>query len=303
MGSLDKVLDPASLASLPDHFYQWIADAWPEQVGDICRTMGEKPPLTLRINQRKTTRENYLALLAERDIPGKATAESPLGVQPLSPMNVEDIPMFVQGWVSVQVESAQLCLPALQMEDGQRVLDACAAPGGKTCAMLESVADLRLTAIDLETRINTIQENFQRLGLDARVHATRLQDYALEWDQEPFDRILLDAPCSGSGVIRRHPDIRFRRQPDDLQRFASQQLELLETAWPMLSETGVLLYVTCSILPTENDDVIDSFISRNPRVNASRPEGIDGCATRYGIQRLPGLHDGDGFYYCLLGKL
>jgi 16S rRNA (cytosine967-C5)-methyltransferase len=300
---LEAALRPDQRASLPGHFHRWIADAWPGQVETICSALAEKPPLTLRVNGRKTKRADYLALLREQDMSADPCAESVRGVNLCDPVGVDAIPMFADGWVSVQDESAQLCVPVMQLQSGMRVLDACAAPGGKSCAMLEAEPGILLTVVDLPGRVDAIRDNLRRLGLDAEVHENGLQAYAEGWEGEKFDRILLDVPCSGSGVVRRHPDIPHRRQPGDPERFAEQQLELLETAWEMLSRGGGLLYVTCSILPTENDDVIHSFLGRHGEATASVPDLITGINTRHGLQRLPGVHSGDGFYYCALGKL
>ena len=160
-----------------------------------------------------------------------------------------------------------------------------------------------LTAVDLPERSERIRENLRRIGLHAEVRDNGLEELADWWEGDPVDRILLDAPCSGTGVIRRHPDIRHRRLAGDLERFADQQGRLLDTAWPLLAPAGKLLYVTCSILPGENDGVVGAFLARHDSAKAEIPGEIPGMPTRYGIQRLPGVHSGDGFYYCRLGKL
>lgn len=211
--------------------------------------------------------------------------------------------MFAEGWVSVQDESAQLCTGEMFLAPGQRVLDACAAPGGKTCAVLEAEPLVKLTAVDLPERIETIKQNLARVGLQAELRDSGLEEYSDWWDGKYYDRILLDVPCSGTGVIRRHPDIRHRRQQGDFERFSAQQLDLLEDAWPMLAGSGMLLYVTCSIMPAENDEVIRQFIARHSDASVQLIDTIAGINTEYGIQRLPGVHSGDGFYYCRLNKL
>lgn len=300
---LEEELTPAQRMSLPTHLHQWIQQAWPDHAGAIFRAFNERPPMTLRINPLKTTREDYRMLLDDRGIGAEITRDSPVGMNLASPSGVGAIPMFEEGWVSVQDESAQLCVAAMGLRPGLRVLDACAAPGGKTCAFLESEPGIRLTAVDLPERADGIRQNLRRIGLEAEIRTGGLEELAdwREWD--PWDCILLDVPCSGTGVIRRHPDIRHRRQPGDLERFATQQRHLLETAWELLVPGGTLLYVTCSIMPRENDGVIDGFLRRHTSARVNPLAGIPGLATRHGIQRLPGVHDGDGFYYCRLGKL
>ncbi len=301
--ALESSLTPAQQASLPEHVYEWIRQSWPDHAKTVYNGLQERPPLTLRVNQQKTTPAEYLDLLAAQEITATTTAESPWGIVLDKPMAVHDIPLFAEGWASVQDESAQLCTLAMDLAPGQQVLDACAAPGGKTGAMLEFEPGIRLTAVDLPDRSEGIHENLRRIGLQADVLENGLEALAGEWDGDPLDRILLDAPCSGTGVIRRHPDIRHRRRPGDLARFAEQQGRLLDIAWEMLAGGGKLLYVTCSIMPVENDAVIEAFLARHGDAIVEVPGNIQGIATPHGIQRLPGVHDGDGFYYCRLGKL
>jgi len=303
LAELESKLTPAQSVAFPDFFYTAILEAWPDLSAQIFDASNQKPPLTLRINRQKTKREDYLKLLVEKKIEAVETKDSELGVVISQPRPVSELPMFSEGWVSVQDESAQLCTEAMQLEKNLRMLDGCAAPGGKTCAMLESEPSLNMTAVDLPERVFSIEQNLERLGLNAIVRDMGLEEYSDWWDEQPWDRILLDVPCSGSGVIRRHPDIRHRRQPGDLERFASQQLELLKTAWVMLAEHGVLLYVTCSLLPQENDGVISAFLEKESGVEVRPLPSVGGLATQHGRQRLPGIHEGDGFYYCLLAKL
>lgn len=303
LADLEAALTPAQRVSLPAHVHQWILQAWPDHAPAVFRAYGERPPMTLRTNRLKTTREGYRALLADRGIAADITRDSPVGVNLACPADVDAIPMFEEGWVSVQDESAQLCLAAMDLRPGLRVLDACAAPGGKTCALLESEPGIRLTAVDLPERVDGIRQNLRRIGLGADVWGGGLEELADWREWGPWDSILLDAPCSGTGVIRRQPDIRHRRQPGDLERFAAQQRHLLDVAWELLVPGGMLLYVTCSIMSLENDEVIDGFLGRHSGARVHPLADIPGLATRHGIQRLPGVHDGDGFYYCRLGKL
>jgi len=303
LDQFEQLLTPAQQAAFPQFLHDAIVAAWPEQATQVFAASNQKPPMTLRVNSQKTTREGYLEMLASHDFNATPTPESDTGIVLEQPLPVTELPFFKEGWVSVQDESAQLCTGEMRLANGMRVLDGCAAPGGKTCAMLEAEPGITLTAVDLPERVESIQQNLDRLGLDATILDMGLEEYGDWWDGKPWDRILLDVPCSGSGVIRRHPDIRHRRQPGDLERFASQQLELLDTAWNMLAPGGALLYVTCSILPGENDEVIEGFLDRVSGAGVDAVNGVGGIETRYGRQRLPGFHTGDGFYYCRLVKL
>ena len=182
------------------------------------------------------------------------------------PRDVRSLPGFAEGWISVQDEAAQLAADLLDLAPGQRVLDACCAPGGKTCHILEAEPALAgVVAVDLEAkRLVRVRENLERLGLSAELIAADGRDTATWWDGKPFQRILLDAPCSATGVIRRHPDIKLTRQPDDIAALAVLQGELLDAMWPTLEVGGILLYATCSTLPTENTEVIEAFLARTP---------------------------------------
>ncbi len=300
--AMEQSLTASQKCAFPPFLYQAICDCWSEQAAAIFAASNQKPPMTLRVNKQKTTRENYLSLLDSRQMPGRQTLDSELGLIMEQPTTVDKLPMFTEGWASVQDESAQLCTVMLSLQPGLRVLDACAAPGGKTCAMLEAEPTIQLTAVDLPERVEGIRQNLERTGLQADIQDAGLEQFAAWWNGEPWDRILLDVPCSGTGVIRRHPDIRHRRQPGDFERFAHQQLNLLNIAWPMLRHNGMLLYVTCSIMTIENDQVIEQFVSSRQDVVVESIRHIPGLEMRYGKQRLPGIHGGDGFYYCRLKK-
>jgi 16S rRNA (cytosine967-C5)-methyltransferase len=303
ISAMEQSLTPSQNCAFPPFLYQAISDCWADQAAEIFAASNQKPPMTLRINKQKTTRKDYLSLLNSRQMPALQTLDCDTGLVMKQPTTVDKLPMFAEGWVSVQDESAQLCTAALLLQPGLRVLDACAAPGGKTCAILESEPGIQLTAIDLPERVEGIRQNLERTGLQAEIQDAGLEQFADWWDGKPWDRILLDVPCSGTGVIRRHPDIRHRRLPGDFERFARQQLDLLNIAWPMLGKSGILLYVTCSIMTIENDQVIENFVAGNENVTVEPINHIQGLETRYGLQRLPGVHDSDGFYYCRLRKL
>ncbi len=318
--------------AFPVWLYREIRAHWPAHYAAVLAASNCKPPLTLRVNQRRISRAAYLNQLAQADIAAQPTEHSEWGVTLLNPRPVERIPGFAEGWISVQDEAAQLAGSAFSEAAsgaafgvGERVLDACAAPGGKTCLLLETQPQLaELVAVDLPTRLATLQQNLTRLGLQTASNADTKADADTDtntnpgiktkvaviaadlsqpttwWDGRLFDRILLDAPCSGSGVIRRHPDIKHRRAPQDIAHFARQQFTLLANAWSLLANGGTLLYVTCSILPTENDAVIEAFLNQQPDARAQPLHAPAGLATRFGRQRLPGVHPGDGFYYCRL---
>jgi len=197
-----------------------------------------------------------------------------------------------------------LAASLLNLEEGQRILDACAAPGGKTCHILESEPGLaELVALDKDQRrLERIQENLQRLALNARVLAADATKPDTWWDGKPFDRILIDAPCSGSGVIRRHPDIKLLRRPADVDKLAAQQLKVLSALWPLLKEGGLILYATCSILPIENDGVIERFLQQEPTASSLAIEADWGTGSIYGRYLLPEADRSDGFFYARLIK-
>jgi 16S rRNA (cytosine967-C5)-methyltransferase len=219
-------------------------------------------------------------------------------------MDVSLLPEFANGYISVQDEAAQLAAPLLLLEPGQIVLDACCAPGGKTCHILESQPDLaRVVAVDLEPRrLTRVEENLQRLGLEAEIIAADAGDTQQWWDGQHFDRILIDAPCSASGVIRRHPDIKILRKPADIAKLSAIQLLLINKLWQTLKTGGILLYATCSVLPDENDQVIEQFLAANADASLLNIDADWGIKTDYGRQLFPKINGNDGFYYSRLQK-
>ena len=291
------------VAGFPQHLYDLIGNDWPDYRERIVAGSNRKPPLTLRVNRRFCSRAGYESCLARRGIGFVPVADSPSGLTLDNPLPVNDIPGFADGRVSVQDESAQLVATALELSDGQRVLDGCAAPGGKTGLMLEAVSgSLDLVAVDLPHRVSAIHENLRRLNLDAHVVGADLTRTGSWWDGRPFDRILLDVPCSGSGVIRRRPDIKRHRRLSDIEQFAGLQCAMLESVWPLLAPGGLALYVTCSIFRAENDQVIEKFVKRKNDYELQCLSEEFGIATQFGRQRLPGVHGGDGFYYAGIRK-
>lgn len=297
--------DPVVRTAHPRWLQKSLKAFWPEQWEAICAANNAHPPMILRVNRRHHSRDAYLALLAEAGIAASPCRYSRDGILLAEACDVRGLPGFAEGWVSVQDEAAQLAADLLELAPGQRVLDACCAPGGKTCHLLEAEAGLgEVVAIDLEEkRLARVRENLERLGLDARLIACDARDTASWWDGKPFQRILLDAPCSATGVIRRHPDIKLTRQADDIPALAALQGELLDALWPTLEVGGMLLYATCSSLPTENTDVIDAFLARTPGARELDLATEAGLRQSHGRQLLAQEGGHDGFYYAKLIKI
>ena len=220
-----------------------------------------------------------------------------------TPRAVQALPGFAEGWWSVQDAGAQLAAPLLEIEPGMRVLDACAAPGGKACHLLERCSDIDLVALDVQaSRLRRVRENLDRLGLHATVIEGDASAVGEWWDARQFDAILVDAPCSGTGVMRRHPDIKVLRRPGQIREAIVQQSTILMTAWLLLREGGRLLYATCSVLPDENEEVIGAFLRLFPEA-IEQPIDIPGARRlEHGTQLLPRIGGNDGFYYALLQK-
>jgi len=281
-----------------------LSKAWPDQYRIILDGNNQRPPMCLRTNRLRTSREDYLQTLTAGQIAATVAPYSSQGIYLAQPRNVHELPGFADGLASVQDEAAQLCAPLLDVAAGQRVLDACCAPGGKTCHVLESEPQLaELVALDVDAqRLTRVAENLSRLNLSATLKADNALDVAAWWDGKPFDRILLDAPCSASGVIRRHPDIKLLRKAGDIAKLAEMQFQLLTALWQTLKPGGRLLYATCSVLPQENDQVVQRFIASREDCIASVIETPWGIATQYGRQLLPQPQGHDGFYYASLAK-
>ena len=300
--SLEK--DPVVLTAHPRWLQKSLKAFWPDDWLAICEANNSHPPFTLRVNQRVSSRDEYLAKLTEAGIAGHATPFSPDGITLVTPCDVTGLPGFTEGAVSVQDEAAQLAAQLLLLEPGQRVLDACCAPGGKTCHILETQPLLsEVVAIDLEPqRLERVKENLTRLKLNATLIAGDARATEHWWDGQTFQRILLDAPCSATGVIRRHPDIKLTRQADDIAPLAQLQGELLDALWPTLADNGILLYATCSTLPTENTEVIAAFLQRTNDAQELPFSAAFGKAQPHGRQLLAQVGGHDGFYYARLIK-
>ncbi|ANY85693.1 MULTISPECIES: 16S rRNA (cytosine(967)-C(5))-methyltransferase RsmB [Pseudomonas] len=301
----DMERDPVVRTAHPRWLQKALKAFWPEQWEAICAANNAHPPMILRVNRRHHSRDAYLALLAEAGISASPCQYSRDGILLAEACDVRGLPGFAEGWVSVQDEAAQLAADLMELAPGQRVLDACCAPGGKTCHLLEAEAGLgEVVAIDLEAkRLARVRENLDRLKLDAQLIACDARDTTSWWDGKPFQRILLDAPCSATGVIRRHPDIKLTRQADDIPALAALQGELLDALWPTLEVGGMLVYATCSSLPTENTDVIDAFLARTPGARELDLALDAGVRQPHGRQLLAQEGGHDGFYYAKLIKI
>jgi 16S rRNA (cytosine967-C5)-methyltransferase len=295
--------DSAALAH-PDWLVKSLRRCWPEDWRQILTENNQRPPMTLRVNRQRRERDAYLADLAAAGLAGHPTPHAAQGVTLAEPVDVDVLPGFAQGQVSVQDAAAQLAAPLLAPAPGERVLDACAAPGGKTAHLLEYEPSLQgLVALDKDPeRLARLHENLARLGLQAAAACADAAAPDRWWDGARFQRILLDAPCSATGIIRRHPDVKLLRRADQIAGLVSQQERLLVALWPLLAPGGTLLYATCSVLCEENDAQIARFVASRRGVDVQPIEASWGRALRYGRQVLPGEEEMDGFYYALLRK-
>ncbi|MDE2070182.1 MAG: 16S rRNA (cytosine(967)-C(5))-methyltransferase RsmB [Gammaproteobacteria bacterium] len=301
------------MTELPQHeaaYYahpRWLLERirqdWPDHWREILAAGNQRPPLTLRVNRLRRTRAALLVELAAAGIAAQACGFSAAGVTVLEPFDVRTQPGFAAGHFSVQDEAAQLAAELLEVHAGMRVLDACAAPGGKTCHLLECCPQAQLLALDNDAgRAQKIHQNLQRLGLAAEVKVADATQPDTWWDGRPFERILLDAPCSASGVIRRHPDIKVRRRPEEVSALVAMQAQMLAALWPLLASGGKLLYVTCSLLAEENAAQVDKFLAAHADARALPIAAHWGVASPPGRQILAGESRMDGFYYACLHK-
>jgi 16S rRNA (cytosine967-C5)-methyltransferase len=296
--------DRTAAALHPAWLIRRIEQDWPEQAADVLAANNRHPPLTLRINVLHGSRDDYLARLAAQRVAAAPVSACDSAVALEKPLPVEQLPGFAQGDVSVQDCAAQLAASLLEAQAGQRVLDICAAPGGKTAHILETQPHIKqLLAVDVDPeRLRRVAENLQRLGLRAQLLAGDAAHPETWWDGRAFQRILLDAPCSALGVIRRHPDIKLLRKPDDIAQLAALQRTILDAAWPLLAPGGLLLYATCSILKQENESQIAAFLARRRDAVEVPIHAAWGMERTHGRQILPGDADMDGFYYARLRK-
>lgn len=295
--------DDTARFSHPDWLIQQLKRDWPDHWSQIPEANNEDPPLTLRVNPLHIDRDAFMALPAVAALDPVPHPLAPQAVVLREGTDVRGLPGFDEGWFSVQDAAAQLAAHLLNPQPGERILDACAAPGGKTTHLLELTRDqAHVLALEKDpTRIERLHENLERLRLHAQVRQGDAACPDAWWDGEPFDRILLDAPCSATGIIRRHPDIKWHRTHEDIEALTRTQAAILDALWPLLKPGGRLLYATCSVLAAENREQIDAFLTRTPE---ARPVSIDTlpCQGTPGCQLLPGVQNMDGFFHALLEK-
>lgn len=289
--------------SSPAWWIEQLQQDWPEHWQLILEGSNQRAPMVLRVNTQQCGRDTYLEQLQEE---GTGASPHPLvdsAIELDTPVPVDSLPGFIDGRVSVQDAAAQLAAVQLMPGPGQRVLDACAAPGGKTGHILELQPDVSLLALDNEPeRLENVQDNLRRLQLKAETLCADAGATADWWDGKMFDRILLDAPCSASGVVRRHPDIRQLRRASDLPQLSAQQQRLLNALWPLLAPGGILLYATCSVFRCENTGVVEAFLAEHDDA-AELPLDVEwGHPQSVGRQLFPGEQGVDGFYYARLIK-
>ena len=300
----EAVLAKAKLSEVGRYAYpQWWIDKlrgqYPTHFAAALAAGNLHPPFTLRVNRRRLARDDYLQLLKLHAIAASAVGAD--GVTLARALPVGRLPGFADGQVSVQDAAAQRAAPLLDARPGMRVLDACAAPGGKTTHLLE-IADIDLTALDNDgTRLALVRQNLQRLRLQARLLAADVNDAGAWWDGQPFARILADVPCSASGVVRRHPDIKWLRRASDVAQFARQQARMLDSLWRLLASGGKLLYTTCSIFQEENSLQIEAFLARHADAKLLPLCGLKILDRAPEGQLLPD-NEHDGFFYALLQK-
>ncbi|HEV7489990.1 MAG TPA: 16S rRNA (cytosine(967)-C(5))-methyltransferase RsmB [Rhodanobacteraceae bacterium] len=294
--------DEVSRTAHPRWFIDALRRDWPDDADAILAANNFEAPLTLRVNRRRGERSALLERFLAEGIAAAAHADVAEAIVLERSTDVTRLPGYAEGLFSVQDGAAQRVADVLDLADGQRVLDACAAPGGKAAHMLER-AELDLVALDLdETRVARIRENLKRLGLQANTLSGDAMHRETWWDGRPFDRILIDAPCSATGIVRRQPDIKLHRRAGDIAGFAATQLGLLGALWPLLAPGGRLVYATCSVLRAENDAVIGTFRAALADVRIVPVPAGFGRTAGDGRQNLPGVGGMDGFYYAILEK-
>ncbi|MGF1717244.1 16S rRNA (cytosine(967)-C(5))-methyltransferase RsmB [Photobacterium chitinilyticum] len=282
----------------PGWLLKLLKQGYPEQFESVIEANNTKAPMWLRVNRRHHSRDEYRELLNAEGISTDLHPEAQDALRLHSPCDVSKLPGFADGWVSVQDAAAQLSVEYLAPQAGELILDCCAAPGGKTAHIMERQPEAQVVAIDCdEQRLARVHDNLQRLKLDAKVLCADARYPDQWWQGEQFDRILLDAPCSATGVIRRHPDIKWLRRADDIEALAQLQAEIVDAMWQQLKPGGTLVYATCSITPQENSEQVKAFLGRTDDAELT---GSD--IEQPGRQILPGEHDMDGFYYAVIRK-
>lgn len=296
--------NPVARYAHPAWLLKILQAEYPERWQAIAEANNQRPPMTLRVNRRKNSRAEYLTSLQQAGFEAEACTHSEDGIVLAKPVDVQQLPGFDEGCVSVQDEAAQLAALLLNAQPGERILDACAAPGGKTAHILESQpAVAEVVALDNDSgRLRRVDQTLARLGLTATLVVGDAAETETWWDGLRFDRILIDAPCSATGVIRRHPDIKSLRTMDDIVALAETQSRILDTLWPLLKSGGMLLYATCSIAPAEGWQQVRDFLARHDDASEQLLEVDWGAHVAVGRQVLPGEGGMDGFYYAYLRK-
>ena len=307
----------AARTAHPLWFVEQLQQDWPQQTEDILNANNAHPPFWLRVNTRRVSRDDYAKRLAELSMDSKPSPYAPEALLLSQAVDVHALPGFDEGWVSVQDAAAQLAAHLLDSQPEERVLDACAAPGGKTCHILELQPHLKeMVAIDLsDKRLRRVSSNLKRLDLSATLIDGDAAEPERWWNGEMFDRILLDVPCSATGVIRRHPDIKLLRRASDISKLAQDQLHLLQQLWPLIKSGGRLLYASCSMLQAENAHVITAFLAQHPDaidntrsitknygLTAIDPRLSDTASGAAGLAIQVGVGEMDGFFYACLDK-
>ena len=296
----EKVSDKTSL---PAWIEKSVNADWPEHAKETFNAFNARAPLTLRVNCLVSNRDEIIKKLNDAGIETEPCEFVECGVRVIDAPPVTSLPGFSEGEFSVQDQSAQLAALLLDPQPGERILDACAAPGGKSCHLLELQADIDLVCLDVsEDRLKRVQQNLQRLKLSAKLIAGDALQPSDWWDEKLFDAILLDAPCSALGVLRRHPDIRLLRRESDISSLTEQQSELIKTLWALLKPGGRLIYATCSVLKQENEQCVERFLAETGGAAEVPIEASWGLPANCGRQILPGQHQADGFYYARLER-
>jgi len=301
---LDNLDKTAALYSHPQWMLEKVKADWPDYWQEILTANNQRPPLWLRVNERQTSLDDYQNELTKAELETKVHAYAKSALMLLDGIDVQTLPAFKTGAVSVQDAGAQLSAALLAPEAGHQVLDLCAAPGGKTCHILEQYPQIKqMVAVEVDaSRMTRVEENLQRLQLDAKCLVEDAKNLAEHFPEPCFDRILVDAPCSASGVIRRHPDIKVLRRETDIDELCELQFDILKSAWSVLVTGGQLLYVTCSVFKQENAQQMERFIADNTDAQEIPLKVEWGEPCSVGRQLLPGVEETDGFYFCLLKK-
>ena len=291
---------PGTRFNHPDWFIKYLKDFWPNNAEEIMNGNNQMAPMTLRVNRQKITVSQYMKKLKDLGIECMGVADLPQAVRLSSPASVKSLPGFHDGWISIQDEASQLVAPLVNAKPGYKVLDVCAAPGGKTCHLLELQPNIDLTAMDKDSyRVEQIHSNLRRLGLGCKVMKSNFLTYA---GSSKFDRIILDAPCSATGVIRRHPDIKLLRTKRDIEKLSAVQIDLLRHAWRYLARGGEVIYSTCSVLPHENEYLLRRFINEEKEAFSLPIDIARGLRLKIGHQLFPQINGHDGFYIARIRK-